>query len=162
MQAGCIAWVVKAGVGYNHTAAILEEFGPEPIMLISKFMIALDFLWVISLAFTKLSILCLYLQIFPARWMRLSSYGSMGIVIGWALGTILAALLVCRPFAFNWDTSIPGGTCADVQASATANGVLNLITDLIVILLPMGPLAKLQMATFKKVTLVSIFGLGLM
>jgi hypothetical protein len=86
----------------------------------------------------------------------------MSIIVAWTVATILAGSLICRPFAFNWDKTIIGGRCGDQVTSFTVTGIINLITDVMVLLLPMQPLYQLQMATYKKVTLVSVFGLGIL
>lgn len=151
-----------AGIGYGHVADIIQIYGPEPIVKLSQLIIPLQFLWVLSLSCTKTSILYLYIQIFPIRWVLWSSYATISVIVAWTIATILAGCLICRPFAFNWDKTIPGGSCGDQVVSFTVTGVINLITDVIVILLPMQPLYQLQMATYKKVTIVSVFGLGIL
>ena len=82
------------------------------------------------------------------------------IVLAWTIAAILAISFACEPFAFNWDKTIPGGKCGDQVTSLTVTAAVNLVTDVMVLLLPMRPLYKLQMATYKKVTLVTVFGLG--
>ncbi|KAF3036126.1 hypothetical protein E8E11_002312 [Didymella keratinophila] len=51
--------------------------------------------------------------------------------------------------------------CGNQVTSFTVTGVINLVTDVVVLLLPMQPLYQLQMATYKKVVFISIFGLGI-
>ncbi|KAJ4338622.1 hypothetical protein N0V95_008002 [Ascochyta clinopodiicola] len=85
----------------------------------------------------------------------------MSIIVAWTVATILAGCLICHPFAFNWDKTILGGSCGDQVTSFTITGIINLATDIVVLLLPMQPLCQLQMALYKKVVLVSVFGLGL-
>ncbi|KAF1940413.1 hypothetical protein EJ02DRAFT_456042 [Clathrospora elynae] len=161
LQSISITGVFIAGIGYGHVAEIVLEYGLEPITKLSQLIIPLQFLWVLSLSCTKISILCLYLQIFPIQWVVWSSYATISIIVSWTIATILAGSLICRPFAFNWDKTILGGSCGDQVTSFTVTGIINLITDLMVLLLPMQPLYQLQMATYKKVTLVSVFGLGI-
>lgn len=115
----------------------------------------------LSLSCTKISILFLYLRIFPVRWLVISSYTTMSIIVAWAIATILAGCLICRPFAFNWDKTIPDGYCGNQVSSFTATGVINLVTDVAVLVLPMSSLYKLQMALYKKLTLIAVFGLGI-
>jgi hypothetical protein len=160
LQSISIAGVFHAGIGYGHVTDILVEYGLEPITKLSQLIIPLQFLWVLSLSCTKISILYLYILIFPIRWVVWGSYMTMSIIVAWTVATILAGCLVCQPFAFNWDKSIPGGSCGDQVTSFTITGIINLITDIVVLLLPMRPLYQLQMATFKRVTLVAVFGLG--
>ncbi|GIK02902.1 hypothetical protein Aspvir_006965 [Aspergillus viridinutans] len=56
--------------------------------------------------------------------------------------------------------TIPGGSCGDQVTSFTVTGVINLVTDVGVLVRPMPSLYKLQMAMYKKVTLITVFGLG--
>ena len=160
LQSISITGVFHAGIGYDHVQNIVVAYGPEPITKLSQLIIPLQFLWVLSLSCTKISILSLYILIFPIRWVVWSSYVTMSIIVAWTIATILAGCLICRPFAYNWDKSIPGGSCGDKVTSFTITGVINLVTDVMVLLLPMRPLYQLQMATYKRVTLVAVFGLG--
>ena len=162
MQAISITGVFHAGIGYGHVKDIVAGYGLEPITKLSQIIIPLQFLWVLSLACTKMSILTLYVFIFPIRRVVWGSYVTMAILIAWTIGTILAGCLICRPIAFNWDKTIPGGTCGDQVMSFTISGVINVVTDVIVLLLPMHALYHLQMAMYKRVALVTVFGLGIL
>ncbi|KAF3038668.1 hypothetical protein E8E12_007169 [Didymella heteroderae] len=71
------------------------------------------------------------------------------IILEHGLGPITKLSQLIIPLQFLWVTSF------------TVTGVINLITDVAVLLLPMQPLYQLQMATYKKVVLVSVFGLGI-
>ncbi|CEL04883.1 hypothetical protein ASPCAL06007 [Aspergillus calidoustus] len=162
LQSISITGVIQAGIGFDHTAAIAANpaYGPEPITKLLQLIIPLQFLWVLSLSCTKISILFLYLRIFPVRWLVWSSWVTISVIVAWAIATILAGCLICRPFAFNWDQTIPGGKCGNQVTSFTVTGVINLVTDFIVLVLPMPSLYRLQMATYKKATLIAVFGLG--
>ncbi|KAJ4368707.1 hypothetical protein N0V86_009616 [Didymella sp. IMI 355093] len=162
LQSVSITGVFQAGIGYGHVEDIVLQYGLGPITKLSQLIIPLQFLWVLSLSCTKLSILCLYLQIFPFRWIAWTSYATMFVIVAWTIATILAGCLICRPFAFNWDKTIPDGSCGDQVISFTVTGAINLVTDVVVLLLPMQPLYNLQMATYKKVVFVSVFGLGIL
>jgi hypothetical protein len=152
--------VFQAGIGYGHVMTIVETYGPGPITKLLQLIIPLQFLWVLSLSCTKISILLLYIRIFPVTWVKGIAWSTMGVIVAWAIATILAGCLICRPFAFNWDQTIPGGHCGNQVASFTATGVINLVTDVVVLATPMPLLYRLQMATYKKMTLITVFGLG--
>ncbi|KAJ5477410.1 hypothetical protein N7539_007554 [Penicillium diatomitis] len=160
LQSISITGVIQAGIGYDHVTAIAAVYGLAPITKLLTLVIPLQFLWVLSLSCTKVSILLLYLRIFPVTWVVWASRATMLVIILWAIATILAGSLICRPFAFNWDQTIPGGHCGNQVQSFTATGVINLITDVFVLIIPMPLLYKLQMATYKKATLIIVFGLG--
>lgn len=86
----------------------------------------------------------------------------MIFIAAWAIATIVAGCAICRPFAFNWDQTIPGGKCGDQVLSFTITGVFNLVTDVLVLCLPLPYLVKLQMRLYKKVVLVGVFSIGLL
>ncbi|KAJ5932190.1 hypothetical protein N7516_006679 [Penicillium verrucosum] len=160
LQSISITGVIQAGIGYDHVKAIVPKYGPGPIAKLLQLIVPLQFLWVLSLSCTKVSILFLYLSIFPVTWVVRISWTTMGVIVAWTVGTILAGCLICRPFAYNWDQTIPGGSCGNQVTSFTVTGVINLLTDVVVLVTPMPLLYSLQMATYKKVTFITIFGLG--
>lgn len=75
---------------------------------------------------------------------------------------IIGSALICRPIAFYWDQSIQGGVCGNYYALWLTTGVLNIATDLVVLLLPMPYLCGLSMALYKRLVLVGTFGAGLL
>ncbi|KAJ5952347.1 uncharacterized protein N7479_010760 [Penicillium vulpinum] len=160
LQSISITGVIQAGIGYDHVTTIAGIYGIEPITKLLKLIISLQFLWVLSLSCTKISILFSYLRIFPVMWVVRISWTTIGAIISWTVGTILAGCLICRPIAYNWDQTIPGGLSRNQVTSFTMTGVINLITDIVVLVTPMPLLYNLQMARYKKVTLITIFGLG--
>ncbi|GES63288.1 integral membrane protein [Aspergillus terreus] len=161
LQSISITGVVQAGIGYDHVTSIAAVYGLEPITKLLQLIIPLQFLWVLSLSCTKVSILLLYLRIFPVTAVVRIAWVTIGVIVAWAIATILVGCLICRPFAYNWDQTIPGGSCGNQVTSFTATGVINLVTDVVVLVTPMPLLYRLQMAMYKRVTLMTVFGLGI-
>lgn len=73
----------------------------------------------------------------------------------------LIALLVCRPIAYNWNHMIEG-RCYNQPEALEAVGIVNLLTDLLIFILPMPMLWGLQLPLGKKIGLTITFGIGLM
>ena len=71
-----------------------------------------------------------------------------------------AALLVCQPLEFNWNSTIEGH-CGNRTTALEAVGILNLITDFFIFLLPMPVLWGLQLPVGKKIGLTATFGIGI-
>ncbi|PLN76185.1 hypothetical protein BDW42DRAFT_199069 [Aspergillus taichungensis] len=155
-----VTFVVQTGVGYDHEDAIVAEHGRQPITKLYKLIMPVQTLWVLSLSCTKFSILLLYLRIFPAKAVVRIVWGTSAVVAAWAIGTILATFLVCRPMAYNWNPNISGGTCGREIVSYIVSGTINLFTDLAVVIIPMPLLCQLQMARSRKMTLMAVLGLG--
>jgi hypothetical protein len=117
-------------------------------------------LWATSLSCSKASILLLYMRLFEVPSF-LTAARVVGVIVAlWACATVLAGFFICRPFAMNWDTTIPGGHCGDQVLSFTLTGVVNLLTDVAVIVLPLPYLYGLQMPRYRKIVLMVVFSLG--
>ena len=118
-------------------------------------------LWISSNTCVRISIIFLYITIFRVRSFRIAAYTVLGLNLAYFLAVILQTLLICQPVAFNWDQTI-AGSCGDQKTSDEVIGVLNILYDVILIILPMPMLWRLQMATSRKLALSAIFGMGIM
>ncbi|KAL2192563.1 hypothetical protein P885DRAFT_82101 [Corynascus similis CBS 632.67] len=106
-------------------------------VLICGFLIVIQLLWALSLSLSKISILILYCKIFSVPAFIWAARITTAVIVMWALATTLMGFLMCRPFAFNWDQTIPEGRCGNQVLSYQITGALNLVTDVIVLSLPM-------------------------
>lgn len=99
-------------------------------------------LWNATVCFSKLSVLSMYTTLIPmdsmVRWARIIG----AVIITWNIADVIAALAICQPLAKNWNFISPG-TCGSQPNFYFAMGVINLITDAVMILLPMPYLYKL-------------------
>lgn len=86
----------------------------------------------------------------------------MGLNIAYAVATYIVALLICKPLAFTWDSSIPGGHCGNRENLYLWHGIQNLLYDVILVGMPMPLLWKLHMPMGKKISLIIIFAMALM
>ena len=110
----------------------------------------------------RASVLALYIRIFRTKSFRTTCYVVHIMNAAFGAATILGACLICQPIAFNWNHSIPGGYCGDQKSLDLFIGIVNLLMDVTVVVLPMPVLWGLQMAVGKKFTLSGMFGLGVM
>nr|UPX44897.1 hypothetical protein FAC9M19_31 [Penicillium camemberti] len=77
----------------------------------------------------------MYCRIFPTREIRIASMILGGISIAWSMSIILVSVFQCTPIARAWDTRIPG-TCINLKGSFIGNAVPNVITDILILCLP--------------------------
>ncbi|KAH7121798.1 hypothetical protein B0J13DRAFT_158581 [Dactylonectria estremocensis] len=113
----------------------------------------------LSTLFTKISILHFYLRFSQDRAFKLVTYFVMLVVVGNNLPAAFAFLYMCRPIPLYWDWSRPG-SCLDVGKAFMACAVLNVVTDVIILCLPVWLLRPLRMRGLQKigVTLVLMTG----
>lgn len=160
LEAISIAAVVHGGLAYGHASDIMAQFGSAPVITLLKLIIPLQFLWTLSLGFSKTSILLLYAHLFRTEnYIITAARATIVINVVWAVGTILAASLVCQPFSMNWET-ISGGSCGDQVLWFIISGSINLTMNVAVIILPLPALYKLRLGIYKKLALVALFSLG--
>ncbi|KAI1465122.1 uncharacterized protein F4812DRAFT_461964 [Daldinia caldariorum] len=158
-QGVSISSVLVGGVGF-HVDEIKNRFGIESgEEMFLKHTIANQLLWAISLCLCRVSILVLSTKIFLVQSFIVTARITYVVVLGWGLTAILTAFLLCRPFAYNWDRSIEGGVCGDPTVSWAVTGVLNMISDIIILIMPMPYLLRLELAWEKRLQLMVIFGI---
>ena len=139
------------------------------------------YMWVLALALAKCSVCVMLLHIFghnkpfritsksPECFSRkclgaishLSVYSTLGLTVGWLLMNFMMAVLNCKPVSYNWDKSIPGGTCDNVMATFLVTTILDIAVDLILALAPMPFIWRLKQTTRVKTALTLLFALTL-
>lgn len=112
-----------------------------------------------SINLTKVAILLLYARIFVQKPFRVLCWVLMGLVMSYCTASVVVGIFQCTPLPRYWDRAIPG-TCIDTQKFWYANGSFNIVTDVIIILLPMPVFYTLRLRRQQKVALMFIFALG--
>jgi hypothetical protein len=59
-----------------------------------------------------------------------------GVVATWAVAHALAVIFICTPVSFQWDLTIIGGKCGDQIKLFQSIITSNIITDVMIMLLP--------------------------
>lgn len=78
------------------------------------------------------------------------------------VGVFFALVFQCTPIAFNWDHTIKGGHCIDQRLLFVSTSAFNILTDIIVLGLPLYILADLKIRRRTKIGLIFIFLLGIL
>lgn len=111
--------------------------------------------------FAKLSLLLFYRRLAPFPWFRAAIYAVMFVVVAYTLGIIFSLIFPCHPISSNWDVTLPG-TCINKVGTYLATAVINIATDVALLLLPVPVLARLQIPRLEKAALIAMFGVGSM
>ena len=112
-----------------------------------------------SIATTKFSILFLYQRIFPSRRFRFVLWGVGIFVACYSATAAIATLLSCLPIEANWDLTVPD-TCVDAHLEIVILGSINVLTDVVVLCLPMPLVWRLQTSRIRKLQVSGLFLLG--
>lgn len=108
----------------------------------------------------KISVLHFYTKIFRTRTLAYSAYAIGAVAMAYWLSTVLTAFALCRPFAYNWDKLTIKGHCGNTSVYYLSTAIVNLLTDVAIVVLPLPQLWGLQMKSSRKLALTAIFSLG--
>ena len=127
-------------------------------LFIQSVYIALIF-YHLSLFFTKLSLLLQYLKIFLSKKIRIATWLVIAITIIYGAWTTLSNVFYCRPIESLW-LETPGAKCFYFMPLMVANSIFNIVTDILVYLLPLPGLKRLMLPKSQKIGLLLVFTLG--
>ncbi|KAL8860981.1 MAG: hypothetical protein Q9178_002494 [Gyalolechia marmorata] len=130
----------------------------------AKLQYAFTFLWTISMALIKVSILLFYRRLFPrenttATW-RLCHLLLMILSVALGVIGVLGFALQCTPVAYNWDLTIPGGRCMNREAFTKFTNMGNIVTDILILVMPISIVWSLHLPKNKKIGVCMLFLLG--
>ncbi len=100
-----------------------------------------------------------YRVVAQVRRFRIVYIVFMFLIGGWTISQIFIVVFSCVPVYKFWDPSVKG-TCSNNVAEQDLNAIGNIITDFLVLLLPLPVLLRLQLEKPQKIALVGIFCLG--
>lgn len=155
----------------NITTGILLNFVSQPLCLINLCLVKLSvglfllrlttskpyrvFLWGM-IVFTAVSFVGNLGELVPGREVKRRRVLTCQLV---------SVLLQCRPLAFIWNPSVPGGTCftpTDMKTAALVHSGLTAMTDLIFALVPIPMLWGVKMNLRVKLAVVGVLALGIL
>ncbi|PSR82755.1 hypothetical protein BD289DRAFT_370835 [Coniella lustricola] len=159
------AGLTFAGGAYGAGTHVWTLTIPKVVM-IYRILFSYTFVYAASVSTTKISILCFYYRIFQTGASRV-------FTITLALAGFLAATYpiiiwvtmptACKPMSFFWEHFVAGteGKCGvDISAFFLALGIINMINDVFVLLIPVPQIWKLQMSLRKRLGVIAVLTLG--
>ncbi|KAI0160210.1 hypothetical protein GGR57DRAFT_499624 [Xylariaceae sp. FL1272] len=111
----------------------------------------------------KISLLTLYLRIFPIPRIRWMAYSGLVAVSSFFLAILIATLTVCVPRGTKTglDAYITSAYCSEtVGQIVTAGAIFSVISDVYILLIPIHLLPTLKLSRRRKIAVSSVFLLG--
>ncbi|PMD41948.1 hypothetical protein L207DRAFT_458601 [Hyaloscypha variabilis F] len=112
----------------------------------------------LSLYFTKISVLLQYLRIFT-NYIRRVCCCTIAAIALWGVYSTLSNILACIPISAFWAED-PHARCQSKQFLWFFNSSVNIVTDLVILTLPMPIIKSLRLPLRQKVALMIVFALG--
>ncbi|KAJ5528055.1 hypothetical protein N7513_012214 [Penicillium frequentans] len=161
-----IALLFKYGCSIGVTMLLYNGLGSHMSMVPEKNLIVYfkigwsnPFLYTTCVAFIKLSILALYKRLFAVKHMIVAVNVMASVVVLWAVSIMVAATLNCIPINSFWDRSIDG-RCINTANFNYAMQIPNIISDLIILIMPIKVVIGLPIPKTQKILLSGVFLVG--
>ncbi|KAL7943963.1 hypothetical protein V8C42DRAFT_358684 [Trichoderma barbatum] len=129
------------------------------IMAFKWFFVA-QILYKVTTCLTKMSLGMLYLRIFPDRKFRIAVISVMVVTGAYTFAAVLLTIFACKPIDKSWNKALPG-VCVNSISIWYSTSVLNIVTDVLIIGLPINEIRRLQLPLVKKLLLCALFSLGI-
>ncbi|THC92137.1 hypothetical protein EYZ11_008382 [Aspergillus tanneri] len=119
-----------------------------------------------SMLGTKVALLLYYRRLFIVQQlgMRIFWWANLAYVILWAIGSTLSYILSCVPASYYWERFNPDstmkGTCHNSTTADAVPLILDLVSDIAIMILPIATIATLQMPLARKAGLMIVFSLN--
>lgn len=126
-----------------------------------KYYFVCQIVYKAAVCLTKVSLLLLYLRIFPARAFRIAVWVVVAIVVGSATGTVVATIFQCNPLQKSWHSILPGH-CIKIGGVWYSSSSLAIFTDVRIIVLPITQIPSLTLPKGQKIGLGFLFSLGIL
>ncbi len=127
-------------------------------MILQTFYISIV-LYNASLTATKLTFLLQYYRILGTGQMRKVIIIAFVLVALWSVSQLLVVVFTCTPIHKFWLSDTPG-TCIPNLPFWYINAGGNIVTDVVVFLLPLPALGRLNLRRGQKLGLIAVFCLG--
>lgn len=148
--------------GNGRHLAFWAETDPSKIILWGKTLLIFELFYPPACTLPRLSILAMYMRIFITKGYRIAVYLLASTMVTFYVTTIFLSFLKCRPLAYSWDKSIPGGHCMNINEVYRWINLPNILTDVAILVLPLPVIWGLHASKDQKVGLTVTFLTGSM
>ncbi|KAF2794214.1 hypothetical protein K505DRAFT_337152 [Melanomma pulvis-pyrius CBS 109.77] len=117
-------------------------------------------LYLTSIAITKFSILAFYWRLFSVT-ARIPIMVVTFVVFAWLMSLLFIVIFACNPVRGSWDITITTAKCIPVKSIYLGGSVPNVITDAILVMMPIPYVWRLHAPLAQRIILASMFMLGI-
>lgn len=151
----------QGGIGYH--VDYLAKTNPETITIFFQYLVFYSAWYFVTMTLPKLAICVLYRRLFPQRPVFIILCVTAAILIGTATGALIADLAACRPFEANWaPAEVQATHCLDKEPLFVWSNFPNIVTDAVMLILPLPIVWRLHTSFQLKIALTITFVIGSM
>ncbi|KAI8943832.1 hypothetical protein NX059_001805 [Plenodomus lindquistii] len=157
--ASAIAQILQINAGLGRHTMFLPF--PEGIVNVLRYLYLSVIFYNFSLSLTKISILLQYRRIFTVPEMRIPLHVVMGICVAYGITLVISAIFACVPVRAFWQIlEQPNARCLPNNVMWYLAASFNIMSDLLVAILPVRVIWRLQIPKQQKIALLFILTIG--
>ncbi|KAF5026593.1 hypothetical protein F66182_1319 [Fusarium sp. NRRL 66182] len=153
------SYSIVANLSLFASCVFLEVASPTSAAKFDQNFYITIVLYTSAVMFLKLTLLAGYYRVLAVQNSRKIYIAAIILVGGWSISQLDIAIFGCSPIRGFWDLSVKSH-CIKLKVMWYTNVAGNIVTDLIVLLLPIPAIVRLNLPTRQKWYLVGIFALG--
>ena len=158
-----VVLVTDGHVGWHVEHFILQDPDPTFIFDWAKILFVVEITYILAVCLGKLTILAIYSRIFTSKLMLYTTYALMGIVIAAWFGSTIADIFQSIPVGCQWDPSaVENCKSFDILSYFRYLSLPSIITDIVMLVLPMPMIWQLRLSRSQKIGLTGVFLTGSM
>lgn len=163
------AWILSAGtqatllVGWHEGVMGVHawEISLDDYGLYARLIFAAPLVYAPCMACAKAALCLFYRRLNPNRLYQIAVGATLFLDVGAYTGIFFSLIFACRPIAASWNPLLgPTSVCINRGAIYIATAVVGIVTDALLIIIPITTIWGLQMPTKQKIGLTAIFGVG--
>ncbi|KAJ5105063.1 hypothetical protein NUU61_002410 [Penicillium alfredii] len=149
-------------IGLTTQTAMLVPASKMPAMILGSKLAFMNWIWYMCYIWClKGVLLCLYYKLTQGTWHRNLVWGATAFCLLTWLLCLLTHICICTPVHRNWQIKpYPGDNCTLRGPLYIVIAVFNVLSDLVILIIPIPILAKLQVPLQRKIILVVMFSSG--
>jgi hypothetical protein len=149
--------MVQHGYGLH-----LDALEPDEKIFTLRTFWLVQMTYKVSLQATKISLILFYVRIFHhIAWFKKISYATIGFLLVYLVTTTITSIVQCQPIAGAWNRQLANVQCIELLKFFVFNGAVAVLTDVIVLILPLPLVWGLQLPLGQKLALIPVFGIGI-
>ncbi|KAG5927994.1 hypothetical protein E4U42_001471 [Claviceps africana] len=136
-----------------------DKVDESQIIIMSKWLVVAEVLYAWNLGWTKASVLLMYYRIFRHDYFKKMAWAVGAFVWAWVICITFLFIFICVPVHKLWYPQTPG-RCINQVGTWISNAASTILTDLVILVMPVPQIWKLQLRKTEKIGLTVAFGLG--
>lgn len=154
--------ITSLGTTPNGLGRDIWTLTPTQITNVGYFFYFMSVLYFTQVCLLKLVVLFFYLQIFPSRRTKTVLWTTVSVTLLWGVLFVFLGIFQCWPVSYSWTKwdNAHEGRCLNINSVAWAHAIINVISDVWMLAIPMFKLKDLQLHWKKKISVAMMFFVG--